>query len=59
MGRNVARVEEVYQTLGMIEYWLHELEPGAQTFALPEVPQAGEASALPKRRAARCATTCA
>ena len=27
---------------GMIEYWLHELEPGAQTFALPEVPQAGE-----------------
>ena len=42
MGRNVARVEEVYQTLGMIEYWLHELEPGAQTFALPEVPQAGE-----------------
>ena len=34
MGRNVARVEEVYQTLGMIEYWLHELEPGAQTFAL-------------------------
>ena len=26
----------------MIEYWLRELEPGAQTFALPEVPQAGE-----------------
>ena len=42
MGRNVARVEEVYQLLGMIEYWLHELEPSAQTFALPEVPQAGE-----------------
>ena len=26
----------------MIEYWLHELEPGAQTFALPEVPQSWE-----------------
>ena len=53
MGRNVARVEEVYQTLGMIEYWLHELEPGAQTFALPEVPQAGGGHRLYRSAARR------
>ena len=46
MGRNVARAEEVYQTLGMIALWLRELEPGAQTFALPDVPHEGEGIAF-------------
>nr|WP_294515499.1 NiFeSe hydrogenase large subunit HysA [uncultured Bilophila sp.] len=46
MGRNVARVEEVYQTIGMIASWLRELEPGAQTFVLPEVPVEGEGIAF-------------
>lgn len=46
MGRNVARVEEVYQMLGMIDFWLRELQPGEQTFVRPEVPEEGEGIAF-------------
>lgn len=41
MGRQIVRAEEVYSTIGLIETWLREFEPGAQTFVLPDVPQEG------------------
>ncbi|MEG2005147.1 MAG: nickel-dependent hydrogenase large subunit, partial [Bilophila sp.] len=42
MGRNIARAEEVYALIGAIEGWLRDLEPGAPTFVLPDVPEEGE-----------------
>ena len=42
----MARVEEVYQMLGMIDLWLQELQPGEQTFIRPEVPEEGEGIAF-------------
>lgn len=46
MGRHVARAEEVYAMTGAIENWLREIEPGEQTFVLPEVPEEGEGIAF-------------
>ena len=38
MGRQIVRAEEVYFTIGLIEKWLREIEPGAQTFTEPATP---------------------
>lgn len=42
MGRHVARVEEVHVLIEAVQEWLREIEPGAPTFVLPDVPESGE-----------------
>ena len=42
MGRHVARAEEAWRVSVAIEQWLKECKPGADTYVLPEIPEAGE-----------------
>lgn len=42
LGRHVARAEETYLMLDVIEGWLHEVKAGQETFSTPEIPSSGE-----------------
>ena len=42
MGRHVACVEETWLISVVIERWLKEVRPGAETYVKTEVPDAGE-----------------
>lgn len=42
LGRHIARAEEAWLMLDVIEGWLKEVRPGEETFATPEIPAHGE-----------------
>ncbi len=42
MGRQLARVEEVHHSLGLIEKWLREFVPGEETFVELQLPDSSE-----------------
>lgn len=41
-GRHIARAEEVFLLLGVIDGWLQEIKPGEETFSTPQIPDSGE-----------------
>lgn len=46
MGRHLARAEEAWQVVRMVEKWLGEISPDGETFAEFEVPESGEGFAF-------------
>lgn len=42
LGRHIARAEEAWLMLDVIEGWLREVQAGAETFSTPVIPMSGE-----------------
>lgn len=42
LGRHVARAEETWYMLGLIEGWMKDVKAGAETFSTPAMPQNAE-----------------
>lgn len=42
LGRHIARAEETWQMLPVIERWLAEIKPDEPTWIAPEIPETGE-----------------